>query len=252
VVDDVSFRRVAVVNFPIYEELCKEQEKYFGMTIKPAERENLKLVMQYILPGIEVQGKYNRGSNSDVAPYMDSLMASFGSVAAHFNEKLELFKDFIPEAEILTINSDWVEVFENLDSHRTMIHMVPQQLGNEGSSAAQPKGAPTMVPMPTAQVAKQAQVQQQHYPQPIQPVVQQPTQSSAGRSFSEMVRSSPHLQQYAYAGMGQPMAPPPGAPRGDWSGRPQGPFPNQYQHGGYGGYHPQYGGYPGMAPRSIV
>ena len=251
VVDNVSFRRVAVVTFPIYEELCKEQDKYFGMTIKPAERDNLKALMEYILPGIETPGKFNRGSNSNVAPYMDSLMASFGSVAAYFNEKLELFNKFIPEADILTINSEWVEVFEDLDAHRTMIHMVPQQAGNEGSFQA--PTTPAMVPMPAAQPAPAASAaprpitatpQQQHYPQNQQ-------QGQTGpRSFADMVRASPHLQQYAQGmQVQQGYAPPPGAPRGNWGGAPQPMYPGQYPGMGY---QPTWVNGYGMPPRSIV
>lgn len=253
-VDGVACRRMAVVNFPIYEELCKEQDKYFGIDIKQSERDNIKAMMEYLLPGLEVEGKYNRGSNSDVAPYMDALMASFGSIAANFNDKLELYGSFIPEKEALTINSDWVEVFENLDAYRAKIFLVPQQPGNEGAASVQPKNAPVMVQVPSATVQPQqtAHVAPQHHAQ-SQPITQMVPPTNRPKTFGEILQSNPNLRHLQTAGMYPPVQPSPGAPRGNWNAgppQPQGGWqPNNPQWGG--GYPLNGGSYLGY-PRSIV
>lgn len=245
-VDNQPYRRVAVVSFPIYEELCKEQDKYFGMTIKPTERENLKALMQYLLPGIDKPSNYNRGSNSDVAPYMGALMNAFGEIASHFNDNIDLFDKFIAEHEILKINDEWVDIFEDLDAHRTLIHMVPQQAGNEGASPVQAP-QPQMQPVPQSTHATQHTTPTTAQPyQPQQPATaQQQAPATTGKpmSFNDMVASAPHLQQYrqtqVYGGGGAQYTPSPSAPRGQWFTPPAIP--------GYGGY-PMGAPQPGYAP----
>lgn len=242
VVNNQPYRRIGVVSFPVYEELCKEQDKYFGLTIKPAERENLKAVMQFLLPGIETVGKYNKGSNSDVAPYMDALMMVFGGIAGPFNDKIELFEKFIPESDIITIDSDWVEVFDNLDAHRVMIQMVPQQAGNEGASLVQGSAVPTVqMPQHSAVLPSTATAKSL----PVMPTAnvnapQVATQPTGKQTFSEMIANAPHLQQYrntsVYPGGVQPAFQSPTAPRGQWFAPPQqmGMMPQQYGQPMYG------------------
>lgn len=257
VVDNESYRRVAVVSFPVYEELCKEQDKYFGMTLKPAERDNLKAIMEYVLPNIGVAAKYNKGSNSDVAPYMDALMLAFGNIAGHFNDKIELFQKYIAEHEILAINSDWVEVFENLEAYRTQIKLVPQQAGNEGAGQVQgvqptmqPMPQPPQVVQPAQQPQPQAYISAPQFATPQQQVSHQQPVQDKPKSFSDMIASAPHLQQYrnttVYPAGVMPAVQSPSAPRSNWQ-QPQ----QMYQQPMMG--QPMYGQpmQPGMYPQQM-
>lgn len=214
VVRDTSYFRVGVVSFPFYEELAKEdQEKYFGITLTKKTRQSLLKMFEYLIPCIGTPGFYNQGSNSAVAPIMDSLMRSFGRVAAQINDKIELFKNVFaePGGEKLIIQSAWEEAFVDLDALRPLIHLVPLQSGNEGQAPTQAV-VQTTVPVVTNHVAQNqspiATFMHQHsQPQVMQPMMQQPTvqqqpaglerTASGGITFQSALRNLPGMAQTA-------------------------------------------------------
>lgn len=215
VVLGTSYFRVGVVSFPFYEELAKEQDKYFGVTLTKKTRQSLLSMFEYLIPRIESVGAYNQGSNSAVAPIMDSLMRSFGGVASRINDKIELFKDVFaePGGEKLIIQSAWEDAFVDLDTLRPLIHLVPIQTGNEGqSTVVQQPVVQTTVPVvvnhtaqhqsPIASFMHQhSQPQVIHQPVMQQPIVQQPTglerTASGGITFQSALRNLPGAAQTA-------------------------------------------------------
>lgn len=214
VVRDTSYFRVGVVSFPFYEELVKEQDKYFGITLTQKTRQSLLKMFEYLIPCIGTAGFYNQGSNSSVAPIMDSLMRAFGRVAAQINDKIELFKNVFaePGGEKLIIQSAWEEAFVDLDALRPLIHLVPLQTGNEGqATVATQQVVQTTVPVVTNHPAQHqspiATFMHQHsQPQMLQPMVQQPIvqqpaglerTASGGITFQSALRNLPGMAQTA-------------------------------------------------------
>ena len=276
VVNGVTYSRAGIISFPFYEELKKEQDSYFGVKLRKKDRLTLLALMEYIMPNIDKPEAYNRGTNSEIAPFFDALMKAFMGVAGNINAMIELFKDKIEGVDLLMTNSDWVDVFDNLSCMLPEIRRIPMQAGNEGEAkktetpqvthanvqplAYQPPvvhAAPQPVYQPTPQP------QQWHHPQPqmAAPVVEK---TSGGLDFQSLLRANPALQ-YVQAPIPSSMMAPgmapgmypnnqmyqqnqqmsPGAPRSNWGSNQQGnPMPMQmYPNGGPPiGQIPIYGG----------
>ena len=258
-----NYHRAGVVTFPVYEELIKDEEKPFGMTISKRERKNLIALMEYLLPDIGKEHAYDRGSNSGVAPYLEGLMRVFGAVASRLNDKFELFEEIIKVPE-LKIEAAWEAAFEDLDKLLPEIQMVPTQPGNEGRQPVTEKKAASLstqslqsalAPAPAPAAAAPATVpyhtpvQQVHQPvqpaQPAQPVLEQTASGAVTwRSAAAAIGLPPVNPGYYQPGMPMQMHNP-NAPRSsDWNSHfpPASYTPGGYPQQGYnGGYNPGYG-----------
>lgn len=149
------YARIGVVMFDFYDKLQAEGNTVYGVKLRVKDKEAYKQLCRFIFPNIEVQGSYNRGSDSDVAPFLDALMRSAMGIASRFNDILDMYKDFIDEADKLYFDSDWVETFENLNVMVPEIRRIPVQAGNEGAvkktevvSQEQPKAELPVPPAP--------------------------------------------------------------------------------------------------------
>lgn len=181
-VDGRPYKRAAIITSPLYEELSKaipkdakaEDKHIYGVTVSAKQRDTLKALLRFLMPGIDKPGYFNRGSESLVAPYLDALMKGLLAVGENINTVVETYVKFLKDPESYQYDDEWVEVFDNLEQMLPQIRMIPMQAGNEGSvegAAAQP--TPQLPPMPAAPQAWSpppsypAQPQQQQYPQPF-------------------------------------------------------------------------------------
>lgn len=150
-----TYNRLCVVSFPLYEELIKrpasgQPNVVFGVRVKKAEREALINLIEYMVPNIGVPHAYDRGSDSTVAPTLDALMQSVGSIGALITDLISLFgTSIIDQAETMAYPTDWVEVFKDLRSIQKEINMIPAQPGNEG---ALPNNTRATVEVPDGQI----------------------------------------------------------------------------------------------------
>lgn len=205
VVKGKKYSRAGIISFPFYEELKKEKDSYFGVKLRKKDRATFLAMMEYVLPNIDTEEAYNRGSDSEIAPFFDALMKTFVGVASNLNDVLELFKNKIDGAELLITSSDWVEVFDNLSCMLPEIRKIPMQAGNEGEAkkaesvqATAPAGQLAYIPPQAAApqplyqpapVQPQQWQQQQHIPQP--PTLEK--NSSGAVDFHSMLRANPAL-----------------------------------------------------------
>lgn len=100
--------------FFVYEELIKDEEKFFGMIISKCECKNFIVLMEYLFFDIGKEYVYDCGSNFGVVLYLEGLMCVFGVVVFCLNDKFELFEEIIKVFE-LKIEVVWEVVFEDLD-----------------------------------------------------------------------------------------------------------------------------------------
>jgi hypothetical protein len=202
--------RVGIVSFPFYEELKKDGDVY-GVKLRVKDRETFISLMDYMFPTIDEPESFNRGSDSDVAPYLDSLMKAVMAVASPINDQVALFKNIIEDSDELMIEDGWVDTFDNLGSMINEIRMVPMQAGNEGSSKpgeqqvlAKPLAAvtPVATPLPAVLMAGSNMYQQQPvmspmyqgmppngYVQPNMPEIK----TANGINFDALLRLNPAL-----------------------------------------------------------
>lgn len=204
--------RVGVVSFPLYAELTAGTPKVFG--VKPSSnkvRENVIALLDYIIPNQGVAEAYNRGSDSRVAPFLDSLMRAYIAVAQPLNDIIELFRDVLEDPDALLLESDFVDAIDDLDK----LSMLSVKLkGNEGAvikdgpetAAPEAPKAPGQAPAPTgnltmADINKAQQLQQvpvnglqNQWPQINQAPMHAPVvgaNKGGGISFADIARVNP-------------------------------------------------------------
>lgn len=240
-VGNTKHRRVGIVYFPFYEEVKntpapKEANEVYGVKLRKSDRETFKVLMEYMVSGIENEKSWMFASDSEIAPTMDALMKSLIAVGDPINTVIDLFKDYIDGSEDLYFNGDWEESFTDLNSLHNQIRMIPMQPGNEGR--IQPEGA-NVISVNTAltPTAGQQSTPQVNKPQPLgqtievqKPSIKPPAGGLSGMAVDEQssrpVQPQPHpLQPPMYPGMSQQQ---PG-----WAA------PQQHMHQGY----PQQMGY---------
>lgn len=193
---DKTYSRGGVVTFPLYNELLKDQDKYYGVKLRAKDRTALIQLHQYIFPGIDDPQSYNRGSNSDVAPFLDALMHTVMSVSSKYNDVIELFGPIIDSHEDLVFDGEWVESFDNLQDLFPLIRQIPIQAGNEGKTNTDTMMvAPTQAPQQPL-VYHQPVAQQGYVPQPAMPQMQQPPAlvvTANGVNFDSFLRANPQI-----------------------------------------------------------
>lgn len=133
IVDGKKHARVGVVTFPIYQMLASG-DPVFGKKPRVKDREVFKHLIEYIFKDVHVEGAYNAGSDSAVAPYTDALLRTFLNVIAPLNDTIDLFKNVAGDLEDLKFGYDWIEELDKLDSYKLDIRSIPMQAGNEGAS----------------------------------------------------------------------------------------------------------------------
>lgn len=169
-VDDKIYSRAGIVTFPVYEELLKDQDTYFDVDLRKKDIPTLRALFRHVFPGID-DHYYNKGSNSDVAPYLDALVKTVAGVVGATNEMVTMYSKFIEDSEGLIIQTDWADAFENLAAWVPELRMIPAQFSTDGADRkidGLVLDASTTVP----------DRQQLHHPDPV---------ASHGRTFSDMV-----------------------------------------------------------------
>ena len=220
-VKGVKARRSGNVVFPILRELGNE--KPYGIKIRPKDFQIFRNLMKAIFPFIEKEGAYTECSSSNVAPFIEALMAAAKGLALAINELTLEFKDQISDYESIMFDMGFVDVFKDLSLITNDIRSVPPQEGNIGKSptdiAQQASGinptamSPTVpnkeitlpwntgTQQPTQQQVLQQQVQQPVVqPQQQMPVVQQPMQPAQPQQtgprtidFNQLKQNQPWL-----------------------------------------------------------
>ena len=196
VVEGRKHSRSAIVSFPLYEELTKATTEAYGVKLRVKDKEVLINLLEYMLPNISVKEFYNKGSDSDVAPFLDALMNSVKNIASPLNDIIELFNDVLEDHESLRFEDEWVETFENLAVMIPEIRKIPMQAGNEGVSVGTP--AQPVQPAQPAQPATPvwlALPQQQFQPAPFYQSAPQPVpmKTERGLDFQSVLNSNPVL-----------------------------------------------------------
>jgi hypothetical protein len=133
-----SFSRVGVVSFPYYKDLLdveKDPKSAKNKDLKPTrskDRKALIAMFKFMFPNIDDNEGYNYGCNSNVAPFLDTLLKTTANVAARLNDVVSIYKDYIDDYETLVFDSDWMDYFNDLDSLVPDIKRIPVQFGNDG------------------------------------------------------------------------------------------------------------------------
>ena len=275
VLDGKSYGRVTSVSFPFYDELKKlddevaaakalpksqkkkVENEVFDIALRVKDRPVLMGLMHYLIPGLDVPHAYDVGSNSKIAPSIDSMMRAFYQLAKHVNEVIDVFMELDPGMDVqlksMKIDTDWYDAFENLEALWPQIRMTPMQ--NQGvideptntaptaAAPAQPVNTPPWgpTPAPTMPGYMPPPPQMGGYPAPLPTPPARPT--GRGASVTEMMHSAMRggrmQPQQGYGGYPQPMGQ-------QYPNAYPAPQQNMYQQTQYPGVAPQgFPNYPG-------
>jgi hypothetical protein len=262
-----SYHRVAVVNFPFYDELVrldaeaqaykaapktkkppKPVDEVFGCEVKVKDRQPFIGLMRYLIPSLDIPHQYDVGSNSRIAPSVDAMMMAWLPIATHLNAISEKLMGVDPTADRILkeaiLDLSWVEAFENLDALWPQIRSVPAQ-----ATGVINEPAPEAVD-PRKRVQAQAVPAAPAYPTTTPPWEPQPAPAPLPY---QPAYSAPYQQPPVPQQSGGPMSVN-DLNRMLGGGRPATPYPQQqpvYQSGYSQPAYPQNNGYlpPNMAPR---
>jgi hypothetical protein len=143
-------RRVAVITFPFYQELCKGEASVFGVTLRKKHVAMFKAMLEQVLPNLGIEGAYNRGSLSDVSPTLEALLLGLVGIASHINVIAEEYGPILSDIADVAYSDQWVDPLQNIDQFINEIRMIPMQAGNEGGTG---KEAPAAAPAPLQMTA---------------------------------------------------------------------------------------------------
>lgn len=178
-----TYKRVAVVNFNLYEELDKSNIVY-GVKLRKSDVSVLKTILETIFDKIDEADEYSVGSNSVLSPYFDVLLKAHYGLLKQLNGVTWKFRKAIKELTGLDlhVSDEYFDTLINFEAHRDVIPSMPLSDGDrkeERERVAEQAPPVTQAPTPAPQI-QQAPVQpipqstpQQHYQQ-SQPVYQQP------------------------------------------------------------------------------
>lgn len=227
VVNGQSYSRVAVVNFPFYDELValehdedqhksakkaksppkdkKAEHEVFGVAIRKKDRPALMGLVRYLIPNVGTAQAYDVGSNSRIAPSVDAMMHAFLPMARHLNDIIDLFKgvdgNIDRDLEQMTFKLDWVDAFENLDGLWNQIRLVPPQ--NQGVAEEPAPAAPTAAASPT----QQPRTTTTPVPVPVPPHAQQTMQPPPWNPSPYPQQPQPQTGYYPPVNTGHPATP---------------------------------------------
>lgn len=129
---DTKYERVCVIRFPFAE--MDRKEKPYGL-VSVAEMDTVRGLLDYILPGWEVDDTYSVGTNSFVAPYFTSIMLMYSKIGSRLNEVINLFQDIAPLLRSYSApGAEKVYELINRPGHMEKLRdAIPPLDGNKGS-----------------------------------------------------------------------------------------------------------------------
>lgn len=133
-----EYARAGIVGFPLYKLVCEELEKTKDRSIEGIKmsEKNLRYIKdlyEYVFPELKTNSEaYNRGSDSDIAPYMDALMRTTAAVQGAINERIRLFESVFKD-DLTPIPEDWIDSIDALPDLLPEIRKIRVQPGGDGN-----------------------------------------------------------------------------------------------------------------------
>lgn len=201
---------VGVVTFPFYEFL--RSDDVAKDIARKADRKAFEDVVKFIFPESDSEAEaYNDYSDSLDAPKLIALLKTALNLTSRLDYLLDLFGDYIEDAETSIFGDSWLEQLEDLDPLRSEIRMIPSQRGNDGRSEKDEEVLPTVRtveparPVPASHAAPAVGVQRpvavdRRAPQPEYVQPQGPQVNERGEvSFFDIIGNNPAVGQQVMA-----------------------------------------------------
>lgn len=186
--------RVAVMHFPLYDSLPKENKpcKIGPFSLRIADVKMLRSMYEFLFTGIREPGHYEVGSDSKIAPSLEALMALYAKYTDVQNTAVAILEPVISTSTALFINNDWRDELAQIEKYLPEIRKIPFLEGNTPSERIAAAAAParitetaaapaakTVVPTDVAPTISQSMIQQSQQSAPQEQSVQQTVQQPA-------------------------------------------------------------------------
>lgn len=130
------FNRVAVVRFPLLEQLNDVEKSAYWSAVKglrKADIEAFKALYQYLIPNWNVENQYSGSSDSMEAPSFHALCIAFVNIMTRLNELCNLFADV---ADTRSLACPDLHVLDQaLGNLSVYANVIPPLAGNDGDIA---------------------------------------------------------------------------------------------------------------------
>lgn len=140
-VGGVTYNRVAVVHFPLLEQLKNPETSDFWSNIKgirKADYANYLSLFNYLLPDWDVENTYSGVSDSMEAPSFHALIDSFVKVMKRLNEVMDKFRDIADVDDIYTPEIPAIETaIGQLQKYANIISPLEGNMGECAANDAQ-------------------------------------------------------------------------------------------------------------------
>lgn len=124
---DKPVNRLAVVTFPILDEL--EKEKPLGVAMSKRDRAQVKAIVLKMFPSADVEGHYNHGDSGKIAPRLAAMVGALEKLFTPLIAVAHMFKKQIPSFDRYDVDISWIEQFEDA---REQHFQIPPMSGNMG------------------------------------------------------------------------------------------------------------------------
>ena len=139
--------RVAVMHFPLYESLPKENKPttILGHKLRIVDVKMLRAMYEFLFPGIQEPGFYEVGSDSKIAPSLESLMTLYAKYIDSQNTAVSILEPVIKTSNALLIVNDWRDDIADFSKYLPEIRNIPLLEGNAPSERVAQAAAPQRI-----------------------------------------------------------------------------------------------------------
>lgn len=169
--------RVAVMHFPLYEALPKDNKPavILGHKLRAADVKMMRAMYEFLFPHIREANYYELGSDSKIAPSLEALMGLYSQFIDAVNGAVSVLEPVISTSNALLIVDDWRADLADPGKYLPEIRNIPFLEGNSAPERVAAVAAPQRIlDHPTAAARPMAQAD--HAPVMTAATIQQMTQ----------------------------------------------------------------------------
>ncbi|BAW19251.1 hypothetical protein [Ralstonia phage RP12] len=196
--------RVAVAHFPLYEALPKDNKpvQVGNFKLRIVDVKMLRNMYEFLFPGIRENGYYEIGSDSKIAPSLESLMALYGKFVDAINTAVAILEPVLNTSNALLLVDDWRDEMADLTPLLPEIRNIPYLEGNAPSERVAAAAAPARISDTPIAAAARTVVAADVAPtitadmvQPVEPVQQsQPIQHQEAQVVQQSGQPQPRFK----------------------------------------------------------
>lgn len=145
-----TYKRAAIVNFNLYNELTEGKLQVFGVKIRKTDLNIFTKVFEQIIEDVAIVDKYSEGSESLTAPYFDVLVKTYAGILKTINSITWSLRKPIKEVKgyDLHVKDDFSELFTDLMIYRDVIPPLPYNEGDRNDKREQQIANQQQTPAP--------------------------------------------------------------------------------------------------------